>query len=162
MPQFHFSALATSEAQRLRDPAKARDGLTTLLKTVQPDDGAPCRHCLQDAVAGEQVALASYSPFEGPGPYNERGPVFVHTHDCTRPTPSSDVPAIVAKRLVAVRAYNAKEEIIVSDLTQGTEAPALIERFLRDDATAFLHVRAARNGCFLCRVDRGPGKFTKG
>lgn len=162
MSQFHFSALATSDAHRLRDPAQARDGLTTTLKSIGPDDGAPCRHCLQDAVPGEQVALASYSPFSGHGPYNERGPVFVHTHDCKRPTPSSDVPAIVAKRLVVVRAYNDKEEIIVSELTPGAEAPALIERFLADKTTAFLHLRAARNGCFLCRVDRGPGAFTKG
>jgi hypothetical protein len=67
---------------------------------------------------------------------------------------SEAIPDIVARRLVVIRAYNKAEDIIDADLTEGRDAPGLIERLLANEDAAFLHVRTARYGCYLCRIDR--------
>jgi len=46
------------------------------------DDRAPCRRCLRDASAGEDLVLAPYDPFTVRSPYAGDGPVFVHADGC--------------------------------------------------------------------------------
>jgi len=41
-----------------------------------------------------------------------------------------------------------------ADVVEGAEAAGLIDRLLDLPETAYLHVRTARNGCFLFRVER--------
>lgn len=154
MPNYRFVALDTDRLQSLRRRDGRADGLRPCRKTVEPDGVAPCRHCLKDAGPGETVILTSLSPFSGTGPYNERGPIFLHEASCSRATPSTAIPEIVANRLVIIRAYSEKEEIIDADLTEGRDADRLIERLLANKNASFLHVRTARYGCYLCRVER--------
>jgi hypothetical protein len=43
--------------------------------------------------------------------------------------------------------------MVDADVTTDDPRP-LFTQFLRDGATAYLHVHLARRGCFACRVDR--------
>jgi hypothetical protein len=154
MPNHNFIAIETAMANELRTMRRSDDGLVPRRQIVEPDGGAPCRHCLKEAAPGDAVVLTTLCPFAGTGPYNERGPIFLHAGLCSRPEPSPVIPEIVARRLVVIRAYNADEDIIDADITEGRDARRLIERLLAHDEAAFLHVRTARYGCYLCRVER--------
>jgi hypothetical protein len=154
MFNYGFVAIETPLAQQLRAMRRTDDGLTPRRQIVEPDGAAPCRHCLKEASPGDAVILTSLSPFSNHGPYNERGPIFIHADACPRHETSSAIPDVVARRFVVIRAYSAAEDIIDADLTEGRDAFRLIERLLANKDAAFLHIRTARFGCYLCRVER--------
>lgn len=57
-----------------------REGLNDLgqpVKRVEAQGGEPCRDVLRRALPGEQLILASFTPFTKPGPYHELLP---HNH----------------------------------------------------------------------------------
>src|SRR6266568_231186 len=53
------------------------DDLGQPVKTVLAQGGEPCRDVLRRARPGEELILASFTPFSKPGPYKEYGPIFV-------------------------------------------------------------------------------------
>src|SRR4051794_38272142 len=57
------------------------DDLGQNVKRVVASGGEPCRDVLRRATAGEELILASFSPFEKRGPYKEYRPVFVLARD---------------------------------------------------------------------------------
>ena len=53
------------------------DDLGQPVKRVTAQGGEPCRDVLRRARKGEELILASFSPFTNPGPFHEFGPVYV-------------------------------------------------------------------------------------
>lgn len=135
------------------------DDLGQPVKRVFAEGGEPCRDVLRRARAGEELVLASHTPFGRSGPYKEYGPVFVLAHQ-TDENVQRDVlpvhgPLRYLRDLFAIRAYSDAEEILDAALVTPADASATMERFFDTRATAFLHVRFPAYGCFACRVDRG-------
>ena len=58
------------------------------------------------------------------------------------------------RRLLSVRAYDARDHLVDAEVAPGTELGALIGRFFAAPPVAYLHVHNARRGCYACRVDR--------
>ncbi len=139
-----------------------RDGIDDLgqpVKRVVAEGGEPCRDVLRRARAGEELILASFSPFAKVGPYREHGPIFVlaeaSDESVTRDAlPQVGLPASYVREQCAVRAYSIDEEIVDAALIRATEFEETVERFLGSPATAFLHVRFPAYGCFAFRIDR--------
>ncbi|HUR80890.1 MAG TPA: DUF1203 domain-containing protein [Thermoanaerobaculia bacterium] len=134
------------------------DDLGQPVKRVRASGGEPCRDVLRRAEAGEELILASYSPFTKPGPYKEYGPIFIlarHAHEAT----DRDELAIgsahdyLRERFV-IRAYSKDEEILDAELVDASDAETTAERFFANPDVAFLHVRFPTYGCFACRLDR--------
>lgn len=115
--------------------------------------GFPCRVCLRDASPGEELVLASFSPFRGHGPYRATGPIFVHP-SCAPHEPTDELPEILRARPLSLRAYDAGERLLVGALTEGGRLTADVERLLTDPEVAELHVHFARPGCYACRIVR--------
>jgi len=44
--------------------------------------------------------------------------------------------------------------MIEADLTEGSDAEALIERFFANPAVAYIHAHYARRGCFAALIER--------
>jgi hypothetical protein len=140
-----------------------REGLDDLgqpLKRVEAQGGEPCRDVLRRALPGENLILASFTPFTKPGPYHEYGPVFVLAEDSgeqvLRDTlPVAGSPNDYLREQFAVRAYSEGEEIVDAALIEAGDFAATIERYFRTTDVAFLHVRYPAYGCFSCRIDRG-------
>jgi Protein of unknown function (DUF1203) len=138
-----------------RDDAGCSPRLSTDL-----EGGAPLRCCLRFSERGEAIALVAYEPLRrwaaqtgaDPGPYDERGPVFVHAGQC--PGTSDAVPYPRPRRRVC-RAYAADGDILGGRLAEPHEAHAdvLAEAF-EDPAVALVHVRALEFGCFLYEARR--------
>jgi hypothetical protein len=116
--------------------------------------GFPCRVCLEDAAIGERLLLFSYSPFAAAAPYRAIGPIFVHERACTPFAWRGEVPELLRRRLLSVRAMDGAGRMVAADVCPGAELDDLAGRLLADDAVAELHVHNARPGCFACRITR--------
>lgn len=127
-------------------------------KRVRALGGEPCRDVLRRASAGEELLLASFSPFEKSGPYKEFGPVFVLANDSGEAV-DRDALEIGSEQnylrsQFAIRAYSGAEEIVAAALVDAAKAQTVVEEFFARPDTAFLHVRFPTYGCFACRLDR--------
>lgn len=146
--------------QRFLDKVRNHDidDLGQPVKRVIAEGGEPCRDVLRRARAGEELILASFSPFAKTGPYREFGPVFVLANPSDEPVnhvllPIEGDPPYLREQFV-IRAYSHGEEIRDAKLTSPGNSAETIARFFDNDETAFLHVRFPTYGCFALRIDR--------
>ena len=129
------------------------------VKRLIAKGGEPCRDVLRRAQPGEELILASFTPFTIPGPYKEYGPIFVLAHASDEPVrrdvlPAAGSPTNYLRELFVIRAYSSAEEIIDAAFVQAPDLAGTVDRFLGSSLTAFLHVRFPTYGCFACRIDR--------
>lgn len=122
---------------------------------VHVSDGkCPCRVSLADAPEGERVFLLNFEHLPGETPFRSRHAIYVR--DKVRenlPEPGA-VPAVLASRLLSVRAFNARDEMIDADVVDGTQVSGLISRFFENPDVDYIHLHYARQGCFAARVTR--------
>ncbi len=93
--------------------------------SIDHEGGSPLRCCLRSAAPDERLALVAYEPLRrwatatgaDPGPYNERGPVFVHADGCAGPEGD---PYPGAKRRV-FRRYDRNGHILGGRLVEAAE-----------------------------------------
>ena len=116
--------------------------------------GFPCRISLADAPVGEDVLLLPFTHQDSRSPYRASGPIFVRRGQQSAAELVGELPPYLTRRPLSVRAYDAADEMVDADVIDGRDAQSLIERYLANDATAYLHVHFARRGCYACRVDR--------
>ena len=114
----------------------------------------PCRHCLADALPGEEMVLAPHSPFEMEGPYREVGPVFVHAEACAGPDRTDVLPDDLRRAPRVLRAYDADGRIHTGELASPEELDTALEKLLADEEVAEVQVRSLSHGCFLFAVTR--------
>jgi hypothetical protein len=138
--------------------SEGRDALGQEVKRVVAEGGEPCRDVLRRAAKGEELILASFSPFQKPGPYHEYGPIFVLANGSPEEVKRDAVPAgdrgDYLQQRFAIRAYSENEEILDAALVEPAQAQETVDRFFARADTAFLHVRFPSYGCFACRLDR--------
>lgn len=122
--------------------------------TVDSKPGFPCRITLEDAEPGETALLLNYEHQPAGTPYRSRHAIFVRETARAPARFEGVVPPVMATRLLSLRAFDASHMMIDAEVVEGADAAPLIERFLENPATAYLHAHAARRGCFVARIDR--------
>jgi hypothetical protein len=135
------------------------DDLGQPVKRLVAAGGEPCRDVLRRAKAGEELILASFTPFSKPGPYKEYGPVFVLARageDRVQrdALPPAGAPTDYLREQFVIRAYSSEEEIVDAVMVSAAALEENVGRFFQSDGTAFLHVRFPTYGCFAMRIDR--------
>lgn len=142
----------------LRRVRSGRDDLQQAAKRVTARGGEPCRDVLRRARPGEELILASFSPFQKPGPFHEYGPVYVLAKESNEEVDRDAIPSgedtDYLRAQFVIRAYSADEEILDASLVDPDRAQDVVERFFAREDVAFLHVRFPTYGCFACRLDR--------
>jgi hypothetical protein len=116
--------------------------------------GYPCRISLEDTPVGEEVLLLPFTHQDGDTPYRASGSIFVRRGRKEAAQIRNALPSYLTLRPLSVRAYDAADEMVDAEVVDGTEAAALIERYLAREDVSYLHVHFARRGCFACRIDR--------
>lgn len=144
----NIAAIPDRFLQRVRN--EGLDDLGQPVKRVVAEGGEPCRDVLRRANAGEELILASFTPFSKAGPYKEYGPIFV----LAQPSGESVLASDYLREQFVIRAYSAAEEIIDAAMVKKGELAETAERFFASQETAFLHVRFPTYGCFALRIDR--------
>ncbi|SNR88025.1 MULTISPECIES: DUF1203 domain-containing protein [unclassified Azospirillum] len=136
----------------LDDATLAAQGIR---RVVTPSEGLiPCRITLADAPAGTTVLLLSFRHQPANSPYRAEGPIFVTQGPAPTCVVDDELPPMMAKRLLSVRAYNSDDLIVKADVVDGKEADGLLRHYLAQSDIAYLHVHFAKHGCYAGRVDR--------
>jgi hypothetical protein len=125
-------------------------------RSMTPQDGYPCRHCLTPMAAREVYLTLAHRPFPAPQPYAEMGPIFVHADPCTRGGGDGQIPTFLDSPRYMVRGYGADDRIVygTGTIVETPQIPAAAERLFEDPRVRYLHVRSASNNCFHCRIER--------
>ncbi len=116
--------------------------------------GFPCRVTLEDAEPGEALLLVPFRHQASATAYAAEGPIFVRERKAERSEWIDEIPEQLKTRLISLRAYDTDGMMIDADVVQGMELKPLIERFLADKKTDFLHAHFARRGCYAALIRR--------
>ena len=138
----------------LPDEELAARGMRRVVADAYP--GFPCRVSLVDAQPGETLILLHHLHHDVVGPYRASGPIYVREHATPAEPAPGEVPDLVRRRLLSLRAYDAAGMLREADVAEGCELPAFVTRVFADADVAYIHAHNARPGCYSCRIDRVP------
>jgi hypothetical protein len=113
----------------------------------------PCRVSLEDAEPGERLILLHYEHQPAPTPFRASHAIYVR-EDASAVTTTDDLPPVLRRRLLSLRAFDRHGMLRDADVTQGAEAEPVITRMLADPDVAYLHAHYAKPGCYAARIDR--------
>lgn len=116
--------------------------------------GYPCRVSMIEAAPGERLLLLQYEHQPAATPYRAAGPIYVREAARDSFNAVNEIPELVRKRLISLRAYDAEGMMVDADVAEGREIDAVIERLLGLKSVAYLHAHNAKRGCYSCRIDR--------
>src|SRR5690606_22806829 len=87
-------------------------------------------------------------------PYRGEGPIFVREAAVeARPAPG-EVPDMLGRRLLSVRAYDADWMMTDADVVEGRDLATRLRAWFADRAVARIHMHTARRGCFMAAAER--------
>ncbi len=125
-------------------------------QTVDADGGIPCRVSLVEAAPGEAVYLLPHVHHDVDSPYRATGPIYVRELAETAHPAIDEIPAMLERRLLSVRGYDAQAMMITAEVVEGAGLRETIAALFGDPRIVTLHVHNARPGCFNCRIERAP------
>lgn len=152
---FQISGLPLAEFRplfALTDSELAERGFARRVADANP--GFPCRVSLEDAQVGERLLLLNYEHLPVASPYRSRHAIFVREKATEARPCRNEVPTVLTRRLLSVRAYDEAGMMLAADVVPGTDLANVIEIMFVDPAVTYLHVHNAKPGCFAARVDR--------
>ena len=116
--------------------------------------GYPCRVSLEDARESDELLLLPYAHHPVDSPYRATGPIYVRRGARQRTLAPGEVPPYVTRRLISVRAYDARHMMVAAAVCEGPEvADEIVARFVDPDV-AYVHLHNAKQGCFSCLAVR--------
>ena len=121
---------------------------------VDNDPGFPDRIELRDIPVGGHALLLNYTHQPADTPFRATHAIFVREGATETYDRVDEVPDVMRRRLLSVRAFDADGMMIAADVVEGTALEDLIAQLFRDSGAAYLHAHYARQGCFAARIDR--------
>jgi hypothetical protein len=116
--------------------------------------GYPCRISLEDAAVGDELLLLNYSHHDVDSPYRASGPIFVRRGQQQRILAPGEVSSYVTRRLISLRAYDARHMMVFADVVDGNEVRAALLDLFGDTSVEYVHLHNAKPGCFSCLARR--------
>jgi len=158
MRNFRVVPLSLDVANKVKTSGKDDFGHTVIEQTAT--GLGPCRVSLKPFLPGkDRRLLFSYSPFEIDNVFNQPGPIFIHQKEVA---PYSDIynfpPEIKADKVnfpLTLIGYTGAQQMTFTKLVGDEEVDLLIEEvFNCNPRIAYLHVRNAEAGCYICKIER--------
>lgn len=122
--------------------------------TCETPSSFPCRVGLRDLEPGETAILLNHVHQPADTPYRAAHAIFVGESSDEADIATGEVPAVLARRPLSIRAFDGAGTMLDADLADGADAPALIERLLGDPRAAYVDIHYARRGCWAARAVR--------
>jgi hypothetical protein len=116
--------------------------------------GFPCRVSLADAEVGDELLLLPFEHQPGASPYRSSGPIFVRKNAVQCVVEPGIIPDYVRTRLMSVRAYDSKHQMIDAAVCPGNETNRAVDEMFSRAEAAYIHLHNAKRGCFSCAVRR--------
>ncbi len=120
---------------------------------VDESPGYPERIELRDAAVGENLLLLNHTYQPANSPYHGRHAIFIREGAREAARFTNEVPEVMRRRTLSLRAFNADHFIVTADLVAGAEADGAIDRLLATPGVTYLHAHYAKYGCFAARID---------
>jgi hypothetical protein len=121
---------------------------------VNESPGFPCRVSLRDVPVGARMLLLNFEHQPAETPYRSRHAIFVQDGAEEAHPGVNEVPEVLARRTLSVRAFDEAGQMLDGVVVNGREAGPTFERLLGLPGAAYLHVHNAGRGCYAARVDR--------
>lgn len=121
---------------------------------VDNDPGFPDRIELRDIPVGGHALLLNYMHQPADTPFRATHAIFVREGATETYDRTGEVPDVMRRRLLSLRAFDTAGMMIAADVSEGASLDDLIARLFADSNAAYLHAHYARQGCFAARIDR--------
>lgn len=121
---------------------------------VTSDFGFPCRVGLRDLAPGQTALLLNHEHQPAATPFRSSHAIFVGEQSVESSPARGDIPEVLARRTLSIRAFDAEGMMVDADICEGAEAAGLIERMLAAPGAVEAHIHAARRGCYMARAVR--------
>lgn len=122
--------------------------------TAETPHSFPCRVGLRDLEPGETAILLNHTHQPADTPFHSSHAIFVGERSSEADPAPGEVPAVMARRPLSIRAFDNEGMMIDADVTDGAEAGGLIERLLADGRAAYVDIHYAKRGCWAGRAVR--------
>ncbi len=122
--------------------------------TVDAKPGFPCRVSLKEADIGETVLLLNFVHHNHSSPYRSSHAIYVCESARQAFPLANTIPDVLQSRLISVRGFNSKHNMVMADVAEGSELSDIIQGFFNNMSIAYLHLHNAKQGCYVARVDR--------
>ncbi len=136
----------------LSDEALATYGVRRV--TVDQSPGYPDRIELRDLEVGEKALLLNYMHQPADSPFRSSHAVFVREGAEVTTDVVDDVPDVIRRRLISLRAFSWDGNMLDADVMDGKEIENTINKFFENPDVSYLHAHYAKYGCFAARVTR--------
>ena len=114
----------------------------------------PCRVSLRDCDIGDEVLLLNHVSHSGPGPYRASHAIFVSRSAQVPGDYVDSVPPALDRRILSLRAFDARGMMVDAALAQPGEADPAIRKLLANQHVMHVDAHNATRGCFAARIDR--------
>ncbi len=152
---FRISGLSSQPFRHLfglSDAELARHGVKRYV--VDAPTGYPDRIEMRDAAPGETVLLINHVSQPADTPYRASHAIFVREGAYETYTSVDEVPDVIRRRLMSLRAFDKEGMMLDADVVEGRAIESVIERFFANPDVAYLHAHNAKRGCYAGRIDR--------
>lgn len=116
--------------------------------------GYPDRIEMRDAAPGETVLLLNHVSQAADTPYRASHAIFVREGADETYSRLDEVPDVIRRRLLSLRAFDKHGMMLDADVVEGSEIEKVIERFFANPGVAYIHAHNAKRGCYAGRIDR--------
>jgi len=122
---------------------------------VDETPGYPDRVEMRDLDVGEQALLVNYTHIADAGsPYRSSHAIFVREGATAAYDEIDEVPEVLQRRLLSVRAFDTDAMMVDADVIDGSRLRDWIVTTFDDGSVDFIDVHNAKRGCFAARVRR--------
>jgi hypothetical protein len=116
--------------------------------------GEPCRVSLQEAGEGEQLILLNHVSHDADTPFRTTYAIYVREAATEAAVHRDQVPALIDRRTVGLRGFDAAGNLRGALLALPGEADARIRELFAQPGIVSIHAHNAAHGCFLAKVER--------
>ncbi|MGA7201551.1 MAG: DUF1203 domain-containing protein [Candidatus Cybelea sp.] len=116
--------------------------------------GFPDRIEMRDLDVGETAILTNYTHLDAASPYRSSNAIYVREGAARAYDAVDEVPDVLRRRLLSVRAFDEGAMMTNADVVDGTKLRGWITRNFDNPKVAFIDVHNAKPGCFAARVQR--------
>ncbi len=121
---------------------------------VDSSPGFPDRIELRDLDIGENVLLLNYMHQPADSPYRSCHAIFVREGAETAFDVTNEVPDVIRRRLISLRAFAWDGDMLDADISEGEKIKPIISRLFDNPYVSYIHAHYAKRGCYAARITR--------
>jgi len=122
---------------------------------VDETPGYPDRIEMRNLDVGESALLVNYTHLDDAGsPYRSSHAIFVREGATAAYDAIDEIPAVLQRRLLSVRAFDQDAMMLDADVIDGSRLRDWIATTFDNGVAHFIDVHNAKRGCFAARVRR--------